>query len=528
MSLSGRLEDMTLLEILQIIAFSKKTGTLRVTAPLTSGAILFRDGMMHCAVSTGTAPLVRQLAGQPLDRTRTLLFQDQIKLALHEIVGAREGSFSFRNLRQAPASWENMDVSFFLATEGVDPQQIMLELARELDEARADTSSLLDPPGDFDFAVGFGRELSEELDASPGEGRSAHDASALRDHQIVVVVVDDEPQVLQCLEEALRGAGCTVHVATGPEEALRHLEKRDPASNWFVLTDVGMPSSDGESFDGGLELVETLIAEENGFPVMLMVEALTPESRKRAKRLGIRKVAFKPTLTKPDAHEYASDLQAFASVVIQELISLVELTLPGTASGAKSPSLDQDVMFDFLKTMTDQLARPSGGIVRNMLRMATRHAERALVFLVKGSRASGLAGVRRGQATKIVTDQTRSLAFELQEIRPFAEVVYSRGPVHADHDLGPIDIFEQGKANDYVLLPVLHNHEVLAILFCDNVNTGAPLPNLAGLELFLVQTGIALENASLHRRLRSLASQFSIENQGPLTEELSRMVRSSS
>ena len=39
MALNGRLEEMTLLEILQIVAFSKKTGTLEDQGPLTQELI---------------------------------------------------------------------------------------------------------------------------------------------------------------------------------------------------------------------------------------------------------------------------------------------------------------------------------------------------------------------------------------------------------------------------------------------------------------------------------------------------------
>ncbi len=42
MALNGRLEDMNLLEILQIVAFSKKTGTLDVRASRANGSTLHR------------------------------------------------------------------------------------------------------------------------------------------------------------------------------------------------------------------------------------------------------------------------------------------------------------------------------------------------------------------------------------------------------------------------------------------------------------------------------------------------------
>jgi hypothetical protein len=36
---------------------------------------------------------------------------------------------------------------------------------------------------------------------------------------------------------------------------------------------------------------------------------------------------------------------------------------------------------------------------------------------------------------------------------------------------------------------------------------------------------MALENASLHRKLQSMETRYSLENQGPLTQELAPIVR---
>ena len=49
MALKGKLEDMPLLEILQIIAYSKKSGLLRVESSLASGGVLFEAGNVLCA-----------------------------------------------------------------------------------------------------------------------------------------------------------------------------------------------------------------------------------------------------------------------------------------------------------------------------------------------------------------------------------------------------------------------------------------------------------------------------------------------
>jgi hypothetical protein len=79
----------------------------------------------------------------------------------------------------------------------------------------------------------------------------------------------------------------------------------------------------------------------------------------------------------------------------------------------------------------------------------------------------------------------------------------------------------------YELLPILNNNEVVSVVLCDNANSGRPLGNFAGLALFLTQAGMAMENAALHKKLRTVEDRYSLQNQGPLTQEHNLTVRPS-
>lgn len=516
MALNGRLEDMNLLEILQIVAFSKRTGTLKVQGSMAEGAVLFREGVVYCAYSTSTAPLLVQLSQATLDDSHIQLLEDQIHVAIRELTALREGRFEFKLRASLPTEWEGMDISGFLTAEGVDPQQLLLELAREIDVARRDSSSMLES-ADADSKASPAKPTVEE-EAAP-EGEAA----------VTVLVVDDEPHVLRILEEELTLAGSVVETASGPDEGLEHIRRLiSDGKHIFVIIDVAMPSSTGDNFQGGFELTERLHELDVSSSVMLMTEYLSSKMRARARELGVNRVAFKPALTKLDADDYEADLRSFAKVVRRELVTLAQSTPSATEADDDAPtlpSLNYDVMFDFLKTMTDQLVNPGNGIARMILRVAAKHAERAFLFLVKGPRARGLAGVHLGRPNKQVVEQVSSLAFDLQSFHAFAEVVYSGSPLLKRHERDELpEGIEPGKAGEYVLLPMQHNHEVLAILYCDNPNSGRAPTRLAGLELFLAQAGMAMENASLHRKLRSFEGRFSIENQGPLTQELNRVL----
>ena len=476
--------------------------------------MLFQDGVVLCAFSTSTTPIVSPLAGMTLNESRALLLQDEIRIALRELVALREGEFEFTLTSEPPTHFEGMDISRFVVAGGVDPQALMLELARELDTARKDSTSLLESA----------EELAKHIESEP----SATSAPQLIERpDITVLLVDDEPKVLDVVGAELKRSGCCVIAAGSAAEALEQLKNLvDSETAAILVTDVAMPSSGGDSFQGGFEVVEKLkeLTEGHGL-AMLITESLSSEARARARKLGVRKVAFKPALTKLDDDEYVADLESFTKILVHELHELVEHA-DRSAAKPNVPELKDDLMFDFLKTMTEQLKNPNQNIARMVLRVGTKHCERTVLFTVKGPRAHAFAAIWKSVSTKSATEAVKGLAFELQNVYPFAEVVYSRSSASGSHEANALPSgFDRGRSTAYELLPILNNNEVVSVVFCDNPNSGGPIGNLAGLALFLTQAGMAMENAALHKKLRSVEDRYSLENQGPLTEEHIRFVR---
>ena len=65
MGLQGNLEDLPLLDILQIVSFSKKTGYLAIATEGGEGAIVFYDGLVVAAFTAGSPPPDPRLGGSP-------------------------------------------------------------------------------------------------------------------------------------------------------------------------------------------------------------------------------------------------------------------------------------------------------------------------------------------------------------------------------------------------------------------------------------------------------------------------------
>jgi signal transduction histidine kinase/DNA-binding response OmpR family regulator len=93
-------------------------------------------------------------------------------------------------------------------------------------------------------AEGRGTRVVVRLPAgAPGMGAPPVDAHTERVAGLRVLVIDDEPEVLEMLAELMEAEGHTVLRAADPREALRRMTPEAPPD--LVLTDLGMPDMTG-------------------------------------------------------------------------------------------------------------------------------------------------------------------------------------------------------------------------------------------------------------------------------------------
>jgi CheY-like chemotaxis protein len=121
-------------------------------------------------------------------------------------------------------------------------------------------------------------------DMAPGAAAGSIDLSGMK-----VLVVDDEPDVLELLTRVLNDANALVLSAPNAEAALRMLQQERPH---LLVSDIGMPDTDG------YELVDRLrrLGPEQGgaVPAIALTAFARPEDRQRALGAG-----FALHLTKP-------------------------------------------------------------------------------------------------------------------------------------------------------------------------------------------------------------------------------------
>jgi CheY-like chemotaxis protein len=100
-----------------------------------------------------------------------------------------------------------------------------------------------------------------------------------------VLVVDDEPALLQAVATILEGTGFQVFTAKNGKEARAKASEHQID---LLITDLGMPEEDG------IELVRRLKTERPGLRIIAMSGTFGPDLLKAARLLGANSTLSKP------------------------------------------------------------------------------------------------------------------------------------------------------------------------------------------------------------------------------------------
>ncbi len=169
MSLVGRLEDLALPDIFQIISLSKKTGTLIVRSRKGTGMVVFLNGQVVQAASDsirdslgnilvsqgmlGESALSQALALQKKEPDKPLgmilmeqgavpaqtlesVIRKQIEEIIYDLLAWEEGFFNFELGEVAPKDKIEIDTQEFLLKSGISAEYLLMEGTRLLDEKR--------------------------------------------------------------------------------------------------------------------------------------------------------------------------------------------------------------------------------------------------------------------------------------------------------------------------------------------------------------------------------------------------------
>jgi len=113
---------------------------------------------------------------------------------------------------------------------------------------------------------------------------------AQKENKGLILVLDDEPTMVEAISRTLQGAGYQVRRATSCEEARRVLEQEKPA---LLVTDVNMPCMNGFAFVQGLRNDGVI----NGTRLIFVSAMARDKDRSMGLALGARSYITKPFTT---------------------------------------------------------------------------------------------------------------------------------------------------------------------------------------------------------------------------------------
>jgi CheY-like chemotaxis protein len=492
LSLTGNLEDLPLLDIIQIVSFSRKTGYLSIAMPGGEGGIVFADGLVVAAFTAESPPADPRLAALPAER-RDRAIRARIVFALEQLARLREGAFGFELTDEVPLTLGERDLAAETLEGGINPQDLLLDLASGIDAGRAESAAAVEASfaapeegvveGEEEATIVPAEALASDMEsAGPGPEEAPPPAraapppappagipttpsppprapratsgafppapspvpEAAPEGARTILLVDDEPDVREILGRHFASAGFTIEEAGDPDSATRAAGRlRTAGTPFVVVTDLGMPASGGASFHGGFEVVKRLWKMNLRPPVVMMTENLSSSLRLRARQMGVQAFVFKPTLSKLNPRQYEADLSAFAfklsADVLPRLAERATLTpvprrrKPPSARGeaAEGPPPGEEARpFEFLRRRLRELGQPGDAneIAVLVMKVAREFFERAILFVAKGEEARGLGGFGLAPRDETLNLLARTITIPLADPSIFREVAEGRRP----------------------------------------------------------------------------------------------------
>jgi hypothetical protein len=160
-----------------------------------------------------------------------------------------------------------------------------------------------------------------------------------------------------------------------------------------------------------------------------------------------------------------------------------------------------------LKSLTQELRFPTSAseITLLILRFASEIFQRGILFMVGDNEMIGLG--QFGLEIENPDEKIREIVLPYDESDFLKNIITERrshrGPLEKDSIIETI-IRETGGTwpNEAGLFPVIAEERTVALLYCDNIQTGEKFAETEGLEIFIDQAGLALEKSLLQRRIQ--------------------------
>lgn len=342
-----------------------------------------------------------------------------------------------------------------------------------------------------------------------------------------IVIIDDEQVFLNIISNKLTELDYEVFSFVSVDPAkLKLVELLENNFNPILVTDIVLPSSKSSSNLGGLEFLEEISKSYPSIPVILISDLQDSALRYQAYEKGARNFLKKPNRADisvkklPEIINYfGSELALCIKNIINERIRLQGIVSSISTvkkiyplqnkkkldSKAKSPENE----FKKMKQIFYELQNPkeTSEVILLVLRLASEHLERGILFLHTSKSLNGIGGFGYAVSGEPIVSRITSFKLPIATSSVFTQIVENRqmfSGIPIQSQTQEILYQEIGKPlnGKIVAIPLMSEGRIIAIFYGDNGTRMKEFENLIGLELFINQAGIALENALLQKKLK--------------------------
>jgi Domain of unknown function (DUF4388) len=528
-SLKGNLEDVSVVDVIQLIYIGGRTGTLAIQGPTAAARFGFQRGRMTNAWRTGAAKLGELLIGSGLISRAALA--SALTAQEKEVPRRSVGQILIGNGIVTEAAVNELLVRHFthLLREIVTWRRGVFDFTFDDVWPLEDLAAF---PGDTGAKVAVDTQmmlveaLSHVEELRPDGQHTAADDGGLADEFTAATVSGPAPDGHRMAGASETPAPVTSGSIAAPPRTDTGRIGFETVANFprvqLITTDLSLAERLRTAMQDPTARVTSVLAREAGSslpgepaPIVVMDvrgSALSMESIRALRRT--RPKACVVAYATPQAVQERIYEAGAAAVVHGDEASLAAC-IRGVFRGRSELSNEASIAhglhegFARLRRIVGELRSGllNTTVSLNLMNAVAESLDRAILFVIQQDHLIPVGSFGLATTKQKLQEIIRGLRLSLREPSVFTECVENGGAFLSSDQRSSVppsfrELVGAPRTGEFALLPVSGSQRVIALIYVDNGNKDRPIADLQVLELAAFQLGLALENEFL-RRARS-------------------------
>ncbi len=530
MSLNGKLEDVSLADVMQFVHLGRRTGTLSLTRGTQEAEIGFHRGQIVSASAPGskrlgdllaakhlvdpqtmtemirlqTSEQPRRSLGQVLMASGVLEFDDirkvieeQIESSIYELVTWTSGSFEFALDELKPIDDIAMYPGDVIPKLDLNTQMVLLEATRIMDEKRRSQEDGEEAAPGEPAPTALHSEEDNEGPRMLGESRSLGTVSETLEMIDVEIPLEEENEGLlpSAAHRRLQIVSPDRRLAIEMGELIRpeiaHVVRVPLREAGTRLPGEPTPTIVVLDMREGSHAVEDLLAIRRSRPRSSVIGLIdSKDMTTRAFEAGaVAAIAAEPTALAACFH------------------SLIR-TLQDASGGESGSSATTRAGFARLRRVLADIRSGllSATMALNLMHIISESVERAVLFLVRHDSLTALGAFGFSAEGRPLAEVTRALRLSLGADNVLTRCLADGQPRSLSFDQASLPpefsaLVGRPRSGQTVVFPVLGAERVISVVYTDNGSSNRAIEDIELLELATAQVGVAFENELLRRQI---------------------------